>query len=380
MKERSSILRSYFKRSDTLLLIMCLAAAIFGLILIKSATGSSARYMVVQIASTVIGLILYAVFTMVDIDIIADKFWLLFVFSTVFIGSLFVFGVAGDSGNRSWLRFGSVGIQPSEICKIPFIIMVAKLITHQDEQRGVNDKISVLQSVMLFGFFFCLIVGASSDLGSALVYMFIFIVMLYVGGLNYKWIGAGVLALVGVVPFLWKYFFSQNQKDRILAPYVSSIDPNGTGIRYQANQSRMAIASGKLSGQGLYNGMMTQSESVPAQRTDFIFTVAGEELGMIGCLAVIAILVLIIVRCIYVGIRSNDRLSGLICIGIASMLIFQTLINIGMCLGLTPVIGLTLPFFSYGGSSNMTLFAAIGIVSGIKMRPKPGGFIGRYDY
>ena len=146
---------------------------------------------------------------------------------------------------------------------------------------------------------------------------------------------------------------------------------------WQANQSKIAIASGKLFGQGLFNGAQTQSGAVPQQHTDFIFSVAGEELGLIGCLIIILLLILIICRCIYVGIKANDTQNGLICIGIAAMLIFQTFENIGMCIGLTPVIGLTLPFFSYGGSSILTLYAAMGIVSGIKMRPKPN-IITRY--
>ena len=201
--------------------------------------------------------------------------------------------------------------------------------------------------------------------------------MIFIAGLSFKWIGAGLLAVTGVSPILWRFFLSNNQKNRILAPYIDSIDPTGTGVMWQANQSKIAIASGKLFGQGLFNGAQTQSGAVPQQHTDFIFSVAGEELGLIGCLIIILLLILIICRCIYVGIKANDTQNGLICIGIAAMLIFQTFENIGMCIGLTPVIGLTLPFFSYGGSSILTLYAAMGIVSGIKMRPKPN-IITRY--
>jgi rod shape determining protein RodA len=119
---------------------------------------------------------------------------------------------------------------------------------------------------------------------------------------------------------------------------------------------------------------MTQSGAVPKQNTDFIFSVAGEELGLIGCLLIIGLLLAIIIRCIYVGIKSNNTLGLLVCVGLSSMLIAQMFENIGMCLGLTPVIGLTLPFFSSGGSSIVTMFAAMGVVSGIKMRPKPMRF------
>ena len=379
MRKFGSYMWSYLKRSDSVLLCLSLAASIFGIVLIASATSMyGSQYVIIQSIALFIGLFLYFIFSVLDVDIFADKSKILFIFSAAFIGSLFIFGVAGDSGNASWIRFGPVGIQPSEIVKIPFIIMLARLITYQDNQLGINDKISVLQSVSLFGFFFVLIIAASSDLGSALVYFFIFAAMMFVAGLSFKWILAGVGALAALMPIVWHFFLSEGQKNRILAPYVDSIDPTGTGVMWQANRSKIALASGQLTGQGLFNGTQTQSDAIPAQHTDFIFSVAGEELGFIGCLAIIALLLLIIGRCIYVGVKSNDRQSGLICTGVAAMLIFQTFENIGMCLGLTPVIGLTLPFFSYGGSSILTLFAAMGIVSGIKMRPKPGVFISKY--
>lgn len=381
MKKSIGQILDFLKRSDSLLLVLCLAASIFGIVLIDSATNylETNQYVLIQTAALILGLILYFVFTILEVDVLADKPRLLFAFSALFIGSLLFLGVAGDSGNRAWIRFGPVGIQPAEIVKIPFIIMMARLLTYQDYERGVNDKWSVVESVALFGFFFVLIIGVSSDLGSALVYFFIFATMIFVAGISYKWILAGCGALVAVMPIAWKFFLSDYQKKRILAPYVKSIDPYGLDVMWQANQSKVALASGQLTGQGLFQGTQTQSGSVPAQHTDFIFAVAGEELGLIGCLAIITLLLVIIWRCIHVGLRANDRQNGLICIGIAAMLIFQTFENIGMCIGLTPVVGLILPFFSYGGSSIITLFAAMGVVSSIKMRPKPNAFISKYD-
>ena len=225
---------------------------------------------------------------------------------------------------------------------------------------------------------FGLIILASSDLGSALVYLFIFVVMLFLGGLQLRWFAAGIACVAALTPLAWHFFLTDKQKDRILAPYVSSIDPSGLGVTWQANQSKIALGSGQFTGQGLYNGAQTQAGSVPQQHTDFIFSVAGEELGFLGCVLIIALLMFIIIRCIQVGLRSNDPLGLLVCTGIAAMLIFQTFENIGMCIGITPVIGLTLPFFSYGGSSIITLYAAMGIVAGVKMRPKPARYGSRW--
>ena len=150
-----------------------------------------------------------------------------------------------------------------------------------------------------------------------------------------------------------------------------SIDPDGVGVRWDTSRSLQAIQNGGMTGQGLYNGTMIQSRSIYAQHTDFIFSAIAEELGMIGCIVVLILLTAIVIRIIYVGIKSQNYMNRIICIGIAGMLLFQIIINVGMCLGLLPVIGLTLPFVSYGGSSIVTMFMAMGVVSGIHMRPAP---------
>lgn len=160
-------------------------------------------------------------------------------------------------------------------------------------------------------------------------------------------------------------------ENRILAPYDSSIDPTNTGINWQPHQSKIALASGQWTGAGLGHGTQSQSNALAGKHTDFIYAVIGEELGMIACILVIMLLLIIIIRCVMVGIRSGSNMGSLVCFGVAAFLTFQTFENIGMCIGITPVIGITLPFFSYGGSSLFTTFAALGMVSGIHFRPRP---------
>ena len=356
-----------------LLLALCVLSSIYGIILIKSATrsisGSSNVY--IQIVSLIIGVGLFILFSILDIDTIADKSKILYVLSILFISTLFIWGYEGG-GNRAWLRFGSIGIQPAEVVKIPYTIILAKMITDYRERRTLNAPISLLKIIAVFGVLFMFILVSSQDLGSALVYLFILVVMLFVGGVDLKWLLLGFGLIGAAAPLAWKFLLSEGQKNRILGPYdPATADPTGLVVTWQPNQSRMAIASGDFLGQGLYHGQMTQSGAVPKQETDFIFSVAGEELGFVGSLLIIALLLAVITRCIQVGIKSNNTIGLLVCTGLASMLIVQTFENIGMCLGLTPVIGLTLPFFSYGGSSLITMFAAMGVVSGIKMRPKP---------
>ena len=150
-----------------------------------------------------------------------------------------------------------------------------------------------------------------------------------------------------------------------------SIDPTGQGVRWHTNLSMQYIQNGGVAGQGLYNGTMVQGRAMPAQHTDFIFSSIAEELGMLGCIFVMLLLASIVIRCIYVGVKSGNYMNRIICIGIAGMLLFQIVVNVGMCVGMFPVIGLTLPFISYGGSSIVTMFMAMGVVSGIHMRPAP---------
>ena len=157
----------------------------------------------------------------------------------------------------------------------------------------------------------------------------------------------------------------------ILAPYDPSIDPDGWGITWQTTRSKYALMGGQATGLGLGHGTQTQSGALTGKHTDFIFSVAGEELGMVACVLIMLLLSVVIIRCMMVGLRSNNTMSMLVCVGVAASIFFQMLVNTGMCIGITPVIGITLPFFSYGGSSLMSTFGAVGLVSGAKYRPTP---------
>ena len=372
-------LMRFLREADIFLLAISLISSIYGILLINSVvrnleSGGSEIY--VQIGALVIGAILFVLFSYIDIDIIADKSGFLFVFSVLFISTLFFWGVGANSvGNNAWLRFFGIGIQPAEVVKITFIIIIAKMITNHKERKTLNSTVSILQILLVFAIIFGLIIFVSADLGSALVYVFIMVVMLFAGGVKLRWFAIGIAAVSAASPLIWTRFLTQMQKDRIRAPFQPEIvDPDRLGVLWQPDMSVAAISSGGFVGQGLGKGRMTQATLIPEQRTDFIFSAAGEELGFVGCMLIVLLLLAIIIRCVYIGIKSNNTLGFLVCTGIASMFISQMIENIGMCLGILPVIGITLPFFSYGGSSLVTCLAAMGIVSGIKMRPKPVRF------
>ncbi|MDD6189800.1 MAG: FtsW/RodA/SpoVE family cell cycle protein [Clostridiales bacterium] len=367
--------RDFFKTADMLLLALCLVLSAIGMVLIYSATRSyeTNSYFYVQLASIIIGLVLFIILSVIDIDIITQKWPILLAFNILIIAALFIWGVEGDTGNKSWFRFGPVGIQPSEVVKVTFIILFAKQMSFlHNSNRGISSPISMAQLVLHLLLMFGLIVVTSADLGSALVFIAIFAVMCFAGGVKLIWFLLGIGAVAALAPLAWNNFFSEYQKARIMAPYFpETVDPDGLGITWQVNHSKIALASGGFWGQGYMNGAQSQSDALFAKHTDFIFSVAGEEFGAIGCIVIIALLLAVIIRCIHIGLKSNNYMNTVICCGVAAMLGFQTFENIGMCLGLTPVIGLTIPFLSYGGSSIVSCFAAIGIVSGIRIRPNP---------
>ena len=369
----------FLREADIFLLIISLVSAIFGHILIASVVSGnpnlSVRILDVQTGAIVLGVALFIIFSYLDIHIIADKSRLLYIFSVLFISTLYFWGLGGGldgAGSRAWLRFGEIGIQPAEIVKITFIIIFAKIITNYKERKTLNSVASLLKILIAFLLLFAIILYIAGDMGTSLVYVFMLLAMLFVGGVKLRWFALAGAAMIVITPFVMYYLLPEAYLMRLLVPFFPHLDgAQRLGFLWQPDLSVDAISSGRFFGQGLGNGRITQSGIIPAQHTDFIFSVAGEELGFIGCIVILALLAAIIIRCIYVGLESNNPLGMLVCVGIATKFIAQLFINIGMALGIMPVIGVTLPFFSYGGSSIVTCFAAMGIVSGIKMRPNP---------
>lgn len=374
MKRFFSAVGVFLRSADIPLLIMCICATVFGIVMISSAAAyqGASHYVLIQSVALIIGIVGFIALTLIDIDIIAERWDLLLIFSVLFLGSLYFFGVQGNSGNRSWLRpsFLPFGLQPAEICKVFYVIILAKLLSRSE--RNVNSIWSVGRAALVTLVLMGEIMVISGDDGSALAYAAIFVIMMLCAGVNFAWFSLGVAALAVVIPYAWQSgLIDSYQKARLMLPYDATIDPTGQTERYQMRLSQIYIGGGQLTGQGLYAGNQTQAGTLPEQHTDFIFSVIGEELGMIGCIACMLLLLAIIIRCFYVGYKANSYMNRLICIGMGGMLLFQVCINIGMCLGVLPIIGLTLPFFSYGGSSIVTMFAAVGVVSGIHMRPAP---------
>ena len=375
MELRRLILRFWdnFLKCDKVLLLMCLVTSCLGCIAIASATAhrESLRYVFMQLGAIGIGVACYLLVSCVDLEFVSEHRMALVVFNTVLLLMLVPFGTDFDSGNRSWLDFPFLpfSIQPAELCKITYILIMASVMAAN--QRRISSWKSVISMMFHLGMLFGVNMVVSKDAGVSLIFAFIFVGMAFAGGVSLIWFGAGLSALVAAAPVLWFKIMQPHQKSRILMLFDPTIDPQGIGVRYHTKRSLLSLTGGGLLGQGLFNGNRTQIGALPAQHTDFIFSAIGEEMGYVGCVLVLVLLVAIIFRCIQVGSRSPDYLRRMVCFGVATALIFQVCSNVGMCIGVTPVIGLTLPFISYGGSSMVSLFAMLGLVSGVHARPIP---------
>jgi rod shape determining protein RodA len=282
---------------------------------------------------------------------------------------LIPFGTDNNTGNRSWLDFPllPINIQPAEICKISYIIIMASVMN--SHQNRISHPVSVFHMVFHLGLLVGLNMVLSKDAGVSLIFVFIFVGMAFGGGVNLLWFALAIGGIALAVPFAWP-FLGSHQQERIMVLIDPSYDAQGIGARYHYKINLQSLTGGGLTGQGLFNGNRTQGGNLFAQHTDYIFSSIGEELGFFGCVIVMLLELAIIARCIWVGTRCQDYMRRLICFGAASALVFQICINIGMCIGVMPVIGLTLPLISYGGSSVVTIYAMLGLVSGAYARPE----------
>ena len=355
---------------------MCTLSATYGVFMVRRAVlamagstfiGNPTKYVIVQIFSVFLGIAFFVAMTVIDSDLLGEQWRALCVINVALIIALVIFGADDGTGNKAWIRFAGIGVQPSEVIKILYIIVSAKQMTYLKEYKDINSLFSVAQMAGHFAIVFGMIVVVSADLGSASILLFVFLIMFFCLGVKLYWFALGGAAVAAMIPILWTYFLKPYQKKRLLSPYDPSIDPDGWGISWQTTQSKLTLASGRMTG---VDAEHTRTVFT-GKHTDLIFSTTGETLGMIGCLVIIILLIVIILHVAKVGLSCGRTYDMLICMGIAGAMAAQMFINIGMCIGITPVIGITLPFFSYGGSSMVPMYAAAGIVSGVKFKLKP---------
>lgn len=356
------------KGTDLLLLALTLALSLFGTIMVSSATFDAetgalfSRDSKVMIFAAILGVTAALIISAIDYDIIL-KLWPVVGAGSVFLMlMLFPFGVSPDARSDafSWFRIGSLYFQPSEIVKIGFIITFAFHLSK------VKNNISDIKHVFLLCMHAAipiLLVVATGDMGSALIFMCMFIGMMFAAGLNWMYFPAGALIVLVASPVIWFKIFDDIQRNRILALFRPE---EYTNEIYQQNQALAAIKEGGLFGMGLFNGKYTQTpNAIPEVENDMIFSAVCEETGFFGALLLMGLFICLAVKIVHVGKRSKNFAALMMCYGVMFMIIAQAAINIGMCTRLLPVIGITLPFISAGGSSTVCLFLAMGLILSI---------------
>jgi rod shape determining protein RodA len=353
------------------LLLAVLGLVALGSLLVWSATshredltgGDPTAYLKKQLVNVAIGVVLMVVVLATDhrlVRIIAPLVYLASIAGLVLVLTM----GSTVNGSRSWLQLGGMSIQPSEFAKLAVVIGMALWVAERAEVRrgrpggSVGDVVGMLA---IAGIPASLII-LQPDLGTMLVLSATVFGVLAVSGAPRRWLAmlaAGAAAVAAG-------FLKQYQVDRFLAFTDPELDPRGAG--YNVEQARIAVGNGGLFGQGLFDGSQTRSGFVPEQHTDFVFTVAGEELGLIGAAVLIALLAVVIWRALAIAARSDDVFGRLAAAGIACWFGFQAFQNIGMCLGIMPVTGVPLPFVSYGGSSMFAGMLAVGLLQNIHLR------------
>lgn len=352
------------KHIDPILFVCTTVLSLISIMTIFGAVDNFGRSkLTMQIAMTVVGIIALAVVANLDYRFFVDRFAIImFMVSAFILAITLIFGSTGENmetANRSWLNIPgiNIAIQPSEFVKITFLCTFSKHI------ELVKDKIDHPKSLLGLALHAIIIVGLillSGDLGVSLVYIGIIAVMLFLAGLS-GWYFLGAAALVvAAFPFLWE-LLRTDQQNRIIFGFQPELDPEGVGM--QAIMSRDAIAAGGFFGKGMFSGGIY--EELPASHTDFIFSTICEKFGYLGGLVVVITLMVMAVRLIWIAYTSRDFVGKLICGGIAAIVIIQTTENLWMCIAKVPVVGITLPFLSAGGSSLLALYFLMGLAHSV---------------
>ncbi|CAI9418539.1 rod shape-determining protein RodA [Nocardioides sp. T2.26MG-1] len=361
---------------DWVLMLAVLGLVTLGSLLVWSATthredltgGDPTAYLKKQIVNVLIGLVLMVVV------LATDHRWVRIVAPLVYVASLaglaLVLAMGSTiNGSRSWLELGGMSIQPSEFAKLAVVIGMALWVAERaDVRRGrPGGAHADVTGMLLIAGLPAALIMLQPDLGTMLVLSATVFGVLAVSGAPRRWLAllaaGGVTAAAAAVA---GGFLKQYQVDRFLAFTDPDLDPRGAG--YNVEQARIAVGNGGLFGQGLFDGSQTRAGFVPEQHTDFVFTVAGEELGLLGAGVLIALLGVVIWRALRISAQTDDLFGRLAAAGIACWFGFQAFQNVGMCLGIMPVTGVPLPFVSYGGSSMFAGMLAIGLLQNIHLR------------
>lgn len=353
------------------LVVLVIALSILGVLAVGSA---KEVYQSRQIVGMIIGIIAMVIVSLIDYVWVLNFYWIIYGFVVLILGAVLVIGDKVNGATR-WIDLGFTTFQPSELAKILLILFFAKFIMMHAED--INDKVTLIKYAILSAIPLALII-VEPNLSTTTCTALVICLMIYIGGLSYKFIGTVLLILVPVAIIFLSIVVQPDQK--LLKDYqqkriLAFLEPEKyeSDEAYQQKNSVMAIGSGQLTGKGLNNNTTTSVKNgnfISEPQTDFIFAIVGEELGFVGSCIVVALLLLIVIQCILVGIRSQDLAGRIICCGVGGLIGFQSFINIGVASKLLPNTGVPLPFVSYGLTSLVSLYVGIGFVLNVGLQPK----------
>lgn len=358
-----STVKTHLAAIDIPFSISVLLLALCGVFAVHSAALSfeSAKFVIIQCFAIILGIGISLLLSVIDYRSLASQYRYIIAINAALLLITYIFGSSvTESTNANWIDLGFIKIQPSEFAKLLFIYSFA---VHLSQVRDRMHKFSTVLTLGIHALIIFSLVLLQRDLGSLTIFLCIFICMCFAAGISIWYYVAGGAFLLCVSPFIWAHL-SEYQRNRIMLCFDESIDPLGVGIRYQQLRSQTAIGNGGIFGTGYTNGTVTQGidDHLPAKHTDMIFSTICEEFGLIGALIILALTCFMIYRVFKIALSCGNTTGCYICVGVASMLMIQVVENVGMCLGVMPVIGITYPFLSYGGSSVLSCFIATGLV------------------
>lgn len=367
MNKFSQSFSDFFRKTDVVLWLLTIASIVYSLLLISSMQRSgSYNYLRPQIAAVIIGTAAAVVISVADYRFIIKKWYIAMIVGLILAGLVFAFGIkVSGTDDTAWIELpGGYTFQPSEFIKICFIITFSKHLSFLTEKNAVQSLAGVL-TLIVHAVIPMVIIHIQGDDGTVLIFALIFLIMGFIAGVQLRYFAILGGLLTVSIPIIWNLVMNDEHRNRFLALW--DLDGNAmTNYGWQQYQGKVSIASGGVSGSGLYNGSRVEFGIVPEQENDFIMTVAGEELGFIGCMLLILLLFGIIIKVIMNASGASEVEGKFICSGVFASLASQTIINIGMVLGFFPVIGITLPLFSSGGTSALSTLVCIGLVQSVR--------------
>ena len=309
-----------------------------------------------------VALVAFAAATAFDYTWLKAFSWPIYLVNLALLGLSLAIG-SSDAESARWVSIFGLQFQFSEIAKILMIVVLARYLADNDRRL---DSLAGIVGACLIVIPPWVLVLLQPDLGTSLVFIAVLVGMLFMGGASLRWLGALAAATLAALPLIWTYVLHDYQRERLTSFLDPAKDPLGAG--FQLLTAQRAVSDGGLLGAGLTNGAQSQSNLLPVQATDFVFAVLAEELGFIGCIVVFLLFAALLWRILAIAWRSRDPFGLMVGAGVASMILFQIVVNVGMVLGVMPITGIPLPFITHGGASLVSIAIGLGILESIAMR------------